>query len=166
MILAENKCPMSVCFVVLFFPHSECETQFCQLYSSANWTGTYHCQLFIITIGDNRAFSALPWIYIFYLHVYISLANLTLIVNLALGSDLLSYDALRLTVTVMLMAQHPTPGPHPSWHLFFFCLDLNYQSEKEECNWINWGGKVITAHCGVRILRDVSSSLTLMPLWW
>lgn len=43
---------------------------------------------------------------------------------MALGSDLLGRSALRLAVTVMLM-------PFPLLALILFCLDLNYQSEKD-----------------------------------
>lgn len=106
---------------VSMFSHS-----FCQLYSFANWTGTYHCLLFIKAIANNRASRARNAKIFLYLslHVYISLANLTCTANLALGSDLLGRSALRLAVTVMLM-------PFPLLALILFCLDLNYQSEKD-----------------------------------
>lgn len=75
---------------------------------------------------------------------------------MALGSDWLGRDALRLAVTVMLM------------HSFVFCLDLNYQSGKKKGCLIELigGKKAIAVHCRarVRILRAVTNGLALMPL--
>lgn len=59
------------------------------------------------------------------MHIYISLANLTPIVNLAPGSDSLGRHAFEISRDSCANA------PAPSWHLLLFASDPNYQSEKD-----------------------------------